>query len=128
MTTDQPYPHNYGPPPGTPYGYGAPVEQKKHGGLATASLVLGIIGLVFGCIPGVNFVAFPIVVLAIIFGAIAFKWGKAKAGLILGALGLIAAILWSVAIAGAFDHAKKNLDKYDDCVNNGGTNCSRYLN
>lgn len=99
----QGYPqHGYGmppayPPPGS--------EPRKRGGLATASLVLGIIGIVLALIPFANFVAYPLVVLAIVFGLCALRWGKAKAGLILGVLGLVATILWTVAIAGAFDDA-----------------------
>ena len=94
---------SYGPPMGyPPPGY---EPTKKRGGLATAALVLGIIGFIMAVIPFVNFAAYPVVVLAIIFGLFAFRWGKGKAGLILGILGLVATILWTVGIAGAFDDA-----------------------
>ncbi len=67
--------------------------------------MLGIIGFVMAVIPFVNFVAYPVVLLAIIFGLVAFRWGKGKAGAILGVLGLVATIVWTAAIAGAFDDA-----------------------
>jgi hypothetical protein len=129
----QPQPPEYGPPPGyNPQqqqpqpGYGPPPgyypqETRKHGSLATAALVVGIIGFVLACIPFVNYVAYPLVLLAIVFGLVAFKWGKAKAGLILGVLGLIATVLWSVAIAGAFSDATHDVHKYDACVNKAQT-------
>ena len=47
----------------------------------------------------------PAVVLAIIFGIIAIRWGKAKAGLILGVIGLVATIVWSVVIGTVFNNA-----------------------
>lgn len=93
------------PPPGD---YRPPAWQpapKKRGGLATASLVLGIIGLILAIIPFANFAAYPLVILAIIFGLLAVRWGKAKAGLILGAVGLVATIIWSVAIGSVFNDA-----------------------
>src|SRR5206468_1860760 len=92
----------YGPPPGFPPPGYAP---RKRGGLATSALVLGIIGFIMAVIPFVNFVAYPLVILAIVFGLFAFRWGKAKAGFILGVLGLVATIVWTAAIAGAFDDA-----------------------
>jgi hypothetical protein len=97
----------YGQPQGyPPPGYPPPGnEPKKRSGLGTAALVLGIIGFVMAVIPFVNFAAYPIVVLAIIFGLIAFRWGKAKAGFILGVLGLIATIAWTAAITSAADDA-----------------------
>ncbi|WP_375492322.1 hypothetical protein [uncultured Jatrophihabitans sp.] len=108
-------PAQYGsPPPG--YYQGQPTETRKHAGLATAALVVGIIGFVFACVPFLNYVAYPLVLLAIVFGLIAFKWGKAKAGAILGVLGLVATILWSVAIAGAFDDATNDVHAYNACV------------
>jgi hypothetical protein len=99
----QGYPQQGYPQPGyPPPGY---EPKKKRGGLATAALVLGIIGFIMAVIPFVNFAAYPVVVLAIIFGLFAFRWGKGKAGLILGVLGLVATILWTIGIAGAFHDA-----------------------
>jgi len=57
-------------------------------GMATASLVLGIIGLVIGIIPFIGWFALPLWILAIIFGIIGakkqVKKGLAISGIILG--------------------------------------------
>lgn len=111
-----PPPGNYPPPGGyPPYGYppgggyGGPGWQpKRRGGLATASLVLGIIGFILAVIPFANFIAYPLVILAIIFGLLAVQWGKAKAGLILGSLGLLATIAWTIGITVFFNNATNN--------------------
>jgi hypothetical protein len=108
--------------------------QKQHGGLATAALVLGIIGLVAGVIPGLCwFIGWPCGLLAIIFGAIAWKlWGKAKAGLILGVLAMIAGALWLIAAVATVHHVSTQLSQYDQCINHASTQrqvnaCDRYL-
>ena len=85
-------------PPAPPAGYGEPYQQppSQSKAMAIASLVLGIVSLLlFGIIAG------P---LAIIFGALRVKPGSAGrgmaiAGIILGALGTIGAIVL-LAIAG----------------------------
>ncbi|UOQ45581.1 DUF4190 domain-containing protein [Halobacillus salinarum] len=66
------------------------VEKPEGNGLAVASLVLGIIGVVFGFIPFIGiFFGFLFWVLAIIFGFIGMKKdvkkGLAISGLIMGA-------------------------------------------
>ena len=67
-----------------------PQKQPGHG-MAVASLVLGIIGIVL--------IGFVFGILAIIFGSIAkkqgYKGGRATAGL---TLGIIALVLWAVVI------------------------------
>jgi Domain of unknown function (DUF4190) len=92
------YPQAPPPPPG--YGYGGyPQPQTRSNGLAVASLVCGIIGLlIFGVVLG------P---LAVVFGAIGLSRanqgasgkGMAIAGLVLGAVATILAIVLLVAIA-----------------------------
>ena len=131
---------DYQAPPPPPYQQGYPpqgygyVEQKKHGGFATAALVLGILGLIFSLIPIVcYFAGFPCDVLAVIFGGIAWKgWGKAKAGLILGVVGLVAAIAWTVALANAVDQVSRQFDNYNACTNHTPLRhwdrCDKYLN
>jgi hypothetical protein len=89
------------------YGYQAPVQEKK--GLAITALVLGIVALVLGVIPGIGFLSFILGPLAIIFGIIALikkqKKGMSITGIVLGALGVIAAIVITAIIATIFGNA-----------------------
>lgn len=69
------------------------MEEKKKSGLGTASLVLGIIGIVLSFVPIINNIAFILGVLSIIFGIVCLckkaSKGLAIAGLILGILACI---------------------------------------
>ncbi len=93
------------PPPPAPYP--APPAQPKNG-LGTAGFVLGLIGLIFSFIPVVGLVAWPLVILGIIFSALGFvrtRSGKATnkglsiAGLVLSVIGLAICIVWTVTAA-----------------------------
>lgn len=65
------------------------MQQRKGGGLAVASLVVGIIGLfLFGL---------PLGLLAIVFGAIGWEHGTGKAGVILGIIDVAGAI-WFLSL------------------------------
>jgi len=102
MSSIPPPPPNMGPPPGyTPYGAGD-YSQPAQSGKATASLVLGIIGI-FIC---------PIVlsVLAIVFGVQSRNeimnsggrikgHGMATAGLVLGIVGLVLMPVWFIILS-----------------------------
>lgn len=83
--------------------------QEKKSGLATAGMVLGIIGAVLAFIPLINNLAFVLGVLAIIFGGIALakkaNKGKAIAGLVLGILSIVITLLMQQALSDAFDEA-----------------------
>jgi len=75
----------------------------RHTGLGTASLVLGIIGLIMSAIIFGYIIGIILGILAIIFGGMAY-WGAAKdkfglAGFILGLIALILAIVWIVVAA-----------------------------
>ncbi|MCA1029765.1 hypothetical protein LCL95_01810 [Bacillus timonensis] len=68
-----------------------PVTQAQTGsGMAVASLVLGIVGLVLGLIPFVGWFMLPAWILAIVFGAVGLKRGQSKgmswSGLVLGVI------------------------------------------
>ena len=76
-------------------------------GLAVASMVLGIVGLVFAFIPIVGVIAWPLVILGIIFGGIGINKanqvpgspkGMAIAGLTCSIVGLAICIIWAVAV------------------------------
>lgn len=74
------------------------MEQQNGGkGLSIASMVLGIVAVVFCC---VAYIAIPCAILAIIFGIIGKKRdgkGMAITGLVLG---IVAIVLYILALAG----------------------------
>ncbi len=91
-----------------------PKKDKK--GFCIASLVLGIIALVFFC---VWYVSIPCAILAIIFGILGIKStgkGMAIAGLITGSIGLVVSILMIVFIIifGVAIGLSESLDLDDD--------------
>ncbi|MBG9586399.1 hypothetical protein [Cytobacillus firmus] len=62
--------------------------KMESNGMAVASLVLGICGIVLGLIPFIGWFLLPAWILAIVFGAVGLKKGQSKGmcwtGLILG--------------------------------------------
>jgi hypothetical protein len=75
-------------------------------GLGTAGFVLGLVGLLIAIIPIVGIVAWPMVILGLIFSIIGFtrarkgvatNKGLAIAGIVLSALGLLVCVLWAAA-------------------------------
>ena len=120
----EPYPGSYPPPP-PPGGYPGPPaqgawEEPKGKGLAITALVLGIIALLT-CWTVLGGIIFGL--LALIFGIIATVksrrgsaggGGMAIAGLVLGLLGLIAAVVIAAIGVNFFvNHGGKD---YFDCV------------
>ena len=91
------------------------VEKKNSSGLATAGMVLGIIGVVLSFIPIINNIAFFIGILALIFGIIGIvkKAGKGKAiaGIVLGILSIVITLAMQSAVSDAIDETSKELDK-----------------
>lgn len=84
----------------------------KNDSFAIASMVLGIISIIFICIPGINFIAIVCGILAIIFGNISKNrisssdqsiggYSMAQAGFILGII-TIALFIITLAACGAF--------------------------
>lgn len=83
------------------------VEEIKHTDVGTASLVLGIIGILtyffIGVLidfPGISALALPIGIFAIIFGIIAKKRGdeNGKYGIILGVMSAILGLITLIAM------------------------------
>ena len=91
------------------------VEKKNSSGLATAGMVLGIIGVVLSFIPIINNIAFFIGILALIFGIIGIvkKAGKGKAiaGIVLGILSIAITLAMQSAVSDSIDETSKELDK-----------------
>ena len=93
---------NDGYPPGYPPGWPPPGYRPPGSGMATASMVLGILSLVLWT----GFIGYIIMApLAIIFGVVAKKQGStsgmATAGIVMGIVSIAGAILFS-AVCGAF--------------------------
>lgn len=90
-------------------------DNHKKSGLATASLVIGIVGMALSFIPLINNVAFFLGILAFVFGLIPLlkktSKGKAIAGIVLGILAIVITLVMQSAISDAFDEAGKELDK-----------------
>lgn len=94
---------------------GAPVavEMKGNNGLATAGFVLGLLGLLGSWIPVLNFVGIVLAIVGLILAGIGLSRsrkvnagkGLAIAGLILGALAIVIALVINVAFVGAVDDA-----------------------
>ncbi|WP_243770144.1 DUF4190 domain-containing protein [Amycolatopsis acidicola] len=85
-------------PPGV---FTRPVEYRN--GPGTAGFVLGLAGAIFSVIPIIGVIAWPLVILGAVFGAVgvarvrkdkANNTGLAIAGLVLSVLGLIICVLW----------------------------------
>lgn len=76
-------------------------QPEKASGLTVAALVVGIVAVVFGVIPAIGFLSFLLGPVAIILGVVALvkkrpKKGFAIAGMVTGAVGLIAAIVQAI--------------------------------
>jgi hypothetical protein len=111
QATQQPPP----PAPPTP----SPVPPPANG-LATAALVLGIIGVLFGLIPLTAFVAIILGVLALIFGLVGrskqTKRTMATWGAALGLASIILAIIGFVILANAVDDVDDAFQDFDNQV------------
>lgn len=94
-----------------------PVQPKN--GFGVTGFVLGLIGLVFAFIPIIGVIAWPLVILGIIFSALGFartRSGKATnkglsiAGLVVSIVGLVICIVWTVAVGSAVNEVNKEAD------------------
>ncbi|WP_409184618.1 DUF4190 domain-containing protein [Amycolatopsis sp. VS8301801F10] len=96
------------PPPPAPHPAPAAPPAPPKNGLGTAGFVLGLVGLIFAFLPIIGIIAWPLVILGIIFSALGFvrtRSGKATnkglsiAGLVLSVIGLVICIVWTVTAA-----------------------------
>jgi len=94
--------------------------QKPSNGLGLTGFVIGLVGLVISFIPLIGVVAWPLVILGIIFSAIgiskavkgrATNKGLAITGLVLSIVGLAAIILWSAVIKTANDEITEEANR-----------------
>lgn len=91
-------------------------EQKPSNGLGLTGFVIGLVGLVLSFIPLVGVVAWPLVILGIIFSAIgiskavkrrATHKGLAITGLVVSIVGLVMCVLWASVIKTANDEVNE---------------------
>lgn len=83
------------------------MEEKKSNGLAIASLVLGIVAIVFNFI-GLGIVGLILGIVGIVLGVLAKKknpTGMATAGLVLSIIGTVLCALILIACAACFSAA-----------------------
>jgi hypothetical protein len=104
--------------PGQPY-Y-APVAPPPQNGLGTAGFVLGLVGLLFSFIPLIGIIAWPLVLLGLVFSGVglararagrATNQGLAVAGLVCSAVGLLVCILYAAAFGNAVNAASEAVDE-----------------
>lgn len=92
----------------------SPVPQGK--GMAIASMVLGIVAVLFSFIPVVNLLSFLLGIAAVVFGIIALKKNSASkgmsiTGIITGAVSLFIAMLVLILFGMAMSAASTDLQK-----------------
>ena len=89
-------------------------NTNKKSGLATAGLVLGIVGICLSFIPILNNASFFLGILALIFGIISLikktSKGKSIAGLVLGILSVIITLSLQSSWSNALDDLSNDLD------------------
>lgn len=112
MTNPVPYPPAPAPAPQ------APLPPRN--GLGTTGFVLGLVGLVFSPIPFVGVVAWPLVILGLIFSAVGFartrsgaatNKGLSIAGMVVSVVGLIVCIIWVAVIGKAASDVNDEINR-----------------
>jgi hypothetical protein len=93
---------------------------KPSNGLGTAGFVIGLIGLVLSFIPLIGVVAWPLVILGIVFSAVgiakatkgrATNKGLSIAGLVVSVIGLAVCILWAAVWKQAGDEIEREANR-----------------
>jgi len=105
----------------TQYAPHPPQQQAKpSNGLGTTGFVLGIVGLVLSFIPLIGVVAWPLVILGIIFSVVGIRRaakgratnkGLAIAGVIVSVIGLVVCVLWTVVWKKAADEVNEEANR-----------------
>lgn len=107
------HPHPNTPAPSTARQY------RPSNGLGIAGFVLGLIGLIFSFIPLIGVIAWPLVILGIIFSAIgiskavkgADRKGLSIAGLVLSVVGLVMCIVMAAAFGKAVNDIEEEANR-----------------
>ncbi|NLB50623.1 MAG: DUF4190 domain-containing protein [Clostridiaceae bacterium] len=101
-----------------PGGYAPPPAPAQTNGMAIAALVCGVLGIIGSFIPYVMYFTAVLAVLGIIFGVMGMKKAKqigsgnglAVAGLVLGIVGTVFAIIGIICYASVACALKKGFD------------------
>ena len=101
-----------------PGGYAPPPAPAQTNGMAIAALVCGVLGIIGSFIPVVMYFTAVLAVLGIIFGVMGMKKAKqlgsgnglAVAGLVLGIVGTVFAIIGIICYASVACALKKGFD------------------
>jgi hypothetical protein len=114
--------------PAQPIQYVVAAGPQFKNGIGTAALVCGIIGVVFGLVPIMFYLSFPLGVLGVVFGAIgmsrakrniANNRGSAVAGFVTGIIALAFAIFSVAVIYSAVNQVNNDLNRiYSDTSSN----------
>ena len=95
-------------------------QPLARNGFGTTALVLGIVGAVFAVIPIIGVIAWPLVILGLIFGVLgivraqrgqATNRGSAIAGTVLSAAGLLICLLWTAAFSSATQEFQRGYEQ-----------------
>ncbi|WP_158846605.1 MmpS family transport accessory protein [Saccharothrix deserti] len=106
---------SYPPPPQQPM-----APQQPRNGLGTTGFVLGLVGLVFSPIPFIGVIAWPLVILGLIFSVIglarvnkgiASNKGLSITGIAASAIGLIVCIVWVFVFNSAVNEIQEEVAK-----------------
>lgn len=91
------------------------IDEKRKSGFATASLVLGIIGICTSFIPIINNISFILGLIAVVFGIVSLikkaSKGMAVAGIIISILAIVITLNSQKALSDGLDAMSKDLDK-----------------
>jgi Domain of unknown function (DUF4190) len=111
------------PPPPPPQQVVYAQGPQQGNGMATTGFVCGLLAAIFGVIPFVFYLSFPLGIIGIVFSYIGLRRanreperggrGLAIAGLVLGIIGLVLAVLWIAVIAAALEETDDILDDLD---------------
>jgi hypothetical protein len=112
VTHQHPYNSTYAMPPAAP--------QTPRNGFGTAGFVLGLVGLFFSFIPLIGVIAWPLVILGLIFSILGLRRassgqatnkGLAIAGIVLSAIGLLVCILWAAVFGKAVNDVNEEANR-----------------
>lgn len=113
MTNAFPPPPPFTPPPPVP-----PAVSGSRNGFGTTALVLGIVGFLFALVPLVGVIAWPLVILGLVFAVLGWQRiskgeannrGAVITGAITALLGLLVCVVYAVSFAKAVSDPMKSM-------------------